>query len=179
VDRRLSPRYFLKDEPLVARKVLLFNGTDLNPGDPIPDDLGVGNKLRLWTSGRAVYAKDYRPSPTQDDMAGDPIVDVAEVEAAAAALDAGPVHSVEMVHTGAGFYQLTPSWDVSKMQKVRGKAAAEARQAEMLADAPKPAGTQPEATEDAPEQTEQPETQPTAETQPETTSEAPADPPQE
>lgn len=156
MDRRLSPRYFKKDEPLVARKVILINGKDLGPGDALPEELTTGQRLRLWTTGRAVYTKDFRPTPVEGAPDLDAvIVDDAEIEAAAQALD-GPAPTVAMTHIGGGYYTLEPSWDALAAEKVHGKAAAEERQAAMLAEAP--AATQ-EVAEDAAEAEGQTEAQ--------------------
>lgn len=182
MDRKLAPRLFDPTEPLVALRSLNLTGEDrLAPGDPIPDDvLTDGQKLRLWMCSHVVYAKDWHPTPTVDDI--DPttqVVDPVEVEKAVAELEASSAPSVTIAHIGGGYYQLTPSWDETLSEKVNGKEAAAARQEELLASAPVVEPPQPEAVETATEQPSQPEAQPEAPAQPEPVPAAESDAPKE
>lgn len=111
MDRRLSPRYFLADEPLVSTRIQTVSGHEVQPGGDIPADLEYGIRLKLWMSGRAKYRKDYSPSPVTDqDEAEQP----------------GEASGAAMAEVGSnGYYEITAPW-LDEPIKVRGKNKAEA-----------------------------------------------------
>lgn len=117
MDRRLSPRHFNNELELVSSRTMLVNGEDLHRGDTISADLDHGTRLRLWMSGRAIYKDDFRPTPTEAD---------------ATAFD------VTITETGGGWYVVRPTWlaEGEEGEKIKGKANAEARAAELLEEGP-------------------------------------------
>jgi hypothetical protein len=118
-DRRLSPSNFKRDEPLVSRRYQTIQGRDVAPGDPLHpapegmDELAVGVRMRLWLTARAVYAKDHTPTPVES-----------EAEALARSVVIEPLQG--------GYYMITAPW-LPAGEKVRGKAAAEARRDAIIA----------------------------------------------
>ena len=87
VDRRLSPRNFDRDAELVSTRHQPINGVAHAPGDPLDEELSPTIRLRMWMCGRAVYAKDYRPTPHA--------MPAAKADAAAAATEQAAEASTE------------------------------------------------------------------------------------
>ncbi len=110
-DRRLSPKYFTWPADLVATRAMTFNGNDLVAGDPIllgEDDKGMA--MRIWMSGRAVYSREYNPTPIQS----------------------APISPVfEMIDRKNGSWAITVPWEDEPII-VKGKAKAEARRDELM-----------------------------------------------
>lgn len=113
-DRRLSPAYFKAEEPLVATRQLTVLGVELQRGSDIPQDLDLGIRRRLWQTTRAVYKKDFTPTP----------VESAEDEAARLVTMEGPLPG--------GYYHINAPW-MAEPEKVRGKVPAERRRDEIVA----------------------------------------------
>jgi hypothetical protein len=120
MDRRLSPKYFDFDRPLVSRKFLTIQGADAEAGTILtgPDakldpPLERGLAMRIWLSGQAVYATEFRPTPQETPQE--------EAE-----------RVVTMEATGGGWYLILAPW-LGEGEKIRGKEAAEARYAEIVA----------------------------------------------
>lgn len=124
MDRRLTPRRFDADTQLVARRAMLVDGKELNRGDPIPMSIPANTRMRLWMSARAVYEKDFRPTPQVGD-----------------AENPGP--EVTITHEGGPWYVVKASW-LEEGERIKGKAAAEARKEELEAEGPPEAKQEPE-----------------------------------
>lgn len=119
----LLPAMFDPSQELVAAR--FFPAYDMNygPGDPVKltelgkdreaDTLDQDTALRLWMVGYLVYAKDYRPTPTETPQS--------EAE-----------RVVQMEDLGGGWYLITTPWG-GEGEKVHGKDAAEERRAAIIA----------------------------------------------
>lgn len=128
MDRRLSPRYFQKNQQLIATRVMTIIGEPVQAGDPIPMEIDAGTRMKLWLSGRALYATDYRPTPVQEE--------------ATVVVDEEP--EVAVTHVGGGMFLVQPSWLADGHgEKVKGKEEANKRAAELLEDGPPEAVQQP------------------------------------
>lgn len=92
VNRNLTPRRFDNTKELVSTRYQPVDGVQTKPGQKLPADLNASVRLRLWMSGRAMYADDYKPTPVA--AADDAADDAAVIEAAGAQLlddDGNPV----------------------------------------------------------------------------------------
>lgn len=63
MDRRKSAGKFDYTKPLVSTKHQLCFGKQLEPGDPLPNELGIGARRRLWMQNRAEYVEKPGPKP--------------------------------------------------------------------------------------------------------------------
>jgi len=118
MDRRLSPRFFKRDEPMVWRKHVTVGGESAVPGETVdPAKFDVGQRQRLWCGGQAIYAKDWTG---RTDIAPE----VPET------LETASLVTIEAQK--AGWYEISAPW-LDEPEKVRGKVAAEARAAEIEA----------------------------------------------
>lgn len=119
MDRRLSPRYFRNEEDLLSTRNQTINGVDYQPGEVIDAGLDHGVRLKLWMSSRARYRSDYRPNRYAEDA---PLV--------------SETPEARLVESGSkGYYEIIAPW-LDKPIKVRGKKAAEARYAKIVAEGP-------------------------------------------
>lgn len=149
-DRRLEPRFFDRNEPLVTAKQLLVHGELIAAGDPVPDTLDVTQRIRGWTLGRFVYQKDYEaraekfaPPMTAQDVADakeaslkEPVSDQDETEGNEDyELDYGVEGEDRAVlkSLGGGWYEITSPG--AEPEKVQGKDNAEKRLIELRAEA--------------------------------------------
>lgn len=124
-DRRLAPRNFIADKPLVAAKARTINGKDLQPGDLIDADLPTATLMRLWMTGLAVYEDVFRPTPVAEPSEGEE----EQVDPNAWKIRAD---GVDVTEGDNGWYVLKADW-TDEAEKVRGHEAAEARVAELRA----------------------------------------------
>jgi hypothetical protein len=110
---------FDPSKQLVAGRQMTLHDDELTGGDPISMDVDEGTRRRLWMVEHAHYEEDYRPTPElqteeEEDTKG-----------------------VEFTHIGGGQYEVTAPW-LTEPVKVKGKAAAEAKAAELREQAPPP-----------------------------------------
>lgn len=119
----LLPANFDPTQELVAARFFPAHDMEYGPGDTVKltelgrdredGTLDTDTALRLWMVGYLVYAKDYRPTPTETP----------QDEAA---------RLVQMEDVGNGWYLLTTPWG-GEGEKVHGQEAAEERRAELIA----------------------------------------------
>ena len=132
MDRRLSPRYFDNDLPLVSTRQQMVDGHECLAGAVVPADLDHRIRLKLWMSGRAKYERDYSPVEIEQDSDGG---------------DLTP-SEVEIKETGSnGYYEVHAPW-LEEPIRVRGIKKAEAKQAEILAAGPPAKDPEPGESED-------------------------------
>lgn len=119
VDRRRSAKHFDNSRDLVSTKGQMVNGEPLSPGDPISAAIEHSTRMKMWMSGRATYADEFRPTPVADDAPEPP----AEPKA---------------LHLGRGVYEVTAPW-LEAPETYEGKGAkkeALARVEQLIADGP-------------------------------------------
>lgn len=120
VDRRRSAKHFDNARELVSTKGQMVNGESLTPGDPISAEIQHSTRMKMWMSGRATYADEYRPTPVSE------------------AVEAPPPPEPKALHLGRGVYEVTAPWlDAPETFEGKGaKKAASERVAQLIADGP-------------------------------------------
>lgn len=115
-------------QPLVAGCRMTVQGNELNPGDPLPDDLDNGVKRRLWLVRRAHYKQDFRPTPVDEQVKTAP----GEQDPALEEGDEWMVEAdgVTVTEGDNGWYEIAAPW-LSEPEKAHGKDAAKEKAAEL------------------------------------------------
>lgn len=105
-------------QPLVAARRLTLMGEEVNGGDPIPSEVSLDVRRRLWMTRYAHYASDYRPTPELETQGeGREWMDEAD--------------GVTVTEGENGWYTIRAQWLGEDGEKVHGAEAAEARAAEV------------------------------------------------
>lgn len=121
-------------QPLVAGRRMTVQGVELNPGDPLPEDLEAGVKRRLWLIRRAHYNTDYRPTPVDESA---PAAPGEASEALGEDAWMSDAQGVSVEKGAGGWYAVTAEW-LEEPVRVRGEEAAKAKAEELRAEGPPP-----------------------------------------
>lgn len=124
---------FDPEQPLVAGRRMTVQGIELNPGDALPEDLDNGVKRRLWLVRRAHYAKDYLPTPVDEEAETAPGEQDPNLDPDDSWMTEADGVSVEK--GSGGWYTITTIW-LEEPVKERGEEAAKAKASELRAEGP-------------------------------------------